>query len=187
MKMNLFTLEHSRQAYRADFALYAATSLVMGITLLMASPKGQSALLFLVAWGGLLTWPLIEYSLHRFVLHGLKPFSTWHAAHHQRPHALICTPTILSASLIAVLVFVPAWWLSNLWLALALTFGLLNGYLVYAITHHAIHHWRSPNEWIRQRKHCHTLHHDPRRPAGFYGVTSVLWDEVLGTKHHSNW
>jgi sterol desaturase/sphingolipid hydroxylase (fatty acid hydroxylase superfamily) len=125
--------------------------------------------------------------LHRFVLHGIKPFSTWHATHHQRPQALICTPTILSASLIAVLVGVPAWWLNEPWPALAMGFGLLNGYLVYAVTHHAIHHWRSDNEWIRQRKHCHALHHDASRMAGFYGVTSVLWDEVLGTKPRNNW
>jgi sterol desaturase/sphingolipid hydroxylase (fatty acid hydroxylase superfamily) len=184
--MSFFRLEHSQWAYRADFALYTAASILMGASLLIASPEGQKAMLLVLAGLGLLTWPLIEYGLHRFVLHGLKPFSTWHAAHHQRPHALICTPTILSTALITILVFVPALLLSNVWLALALTFGLLNGYLVYATTHHAIHHWRGQNSWLKQRKLCHALHHDPRRPPGYYGVSSALWDEVLGTDHRSN-
>jgi sterol desaturase/sphingolipid hydroxylase (fatty acid hydroxylase superfamily) len=184
--MKFFRLEHSQWAYRADFALYTAASVLMAAFLLLASPAGHKAILLVLAGVGLLSWPLIEYGLHRFVLHGLKPFSTWHAAHHLRPHALICTPTILSASLIALLVFVPAVMLSSLWLALALTFGLLNGYLGYAATHHVIHHWRSENRWLRQRKLCHALHHDPRRPAGYYGVTSDLWDEVLGTDHREN-
>jgi hypothetical protein len=52
---------------------------------------------------GLVAWTLLEYALHRFVLHGLQPFRTWHAEHHRRPRALIGTPTILSATLIAAL------------------------------------------------------------------------------------
>lgn len=179
--MGLFSLEHSQWAYRMDFALYATASVLMASLLVAASPHDQTAKLFITAGIGLITWPLIEYGLHRFVLHGLKPFSTWHAAHHHRPHALICTPTALSAALIAFLVFMPVALLSDIWLAIALTFGLLTGYLGYAVTHHALHHWRSDNAWLRQRKRCHALHHDPSRRAGHYGVTSSLWDEVLGT------
>lgn len=179
--MRLFSLEHSQWAYRADFAIYALASILMGVCLVVGGPHGQKAELLVAAGLGLLGWPLIEYGLHRFVLHGLKPFSTWHAAHHQRPHALICTPTALSAALIAILIFMPVALLSDIWLAMALTFGLLTGYLAYAVTHHALHHWRSDNAWLRQRKLSHALHHDPRRPAGHYGVTSSLWDEVMGT------
>jgi len=179
--MRLFSIEHSQWAYRADFAIYALASIVMAAFLLMGSPHGQKAELLVAAGLGLLGWPLIEYGLHRFVLHGLRPFSTWHAAHHQRPHALICTPTALSATLIAILIFMPIALLSDIWMAFAVTFGLLTGYLGYAVTHHALHHWRIDNAWIRRRKLSHALHHDPRRPEGHYGVTSSLWDEVMGT------
>lgn len=184
--MSLFRLEHSQWAYRADFALYAAASILMAVYLAVASPSGQNKTLIVVAGSGLISWPFIEYGLHRFVLHGIRPFSTWHAAHHQRPHALICTPTILSAGLIAMLVFMPTMMLGNIWLATALTVGLLTGYLGYAVTHHAIHHWRADNAWIKQRKLCHALHHDVRRPAGYYGVTSSLWDVVMGSAHRRN-
>jgi Fatty acid hydroxylase superfamily len=181
--MRLFRLEHSHWAYQADFALYTMASAMMAAYLLIASPSELKLPLAGMAVVGLVSWPFIEYALHRFILHGLKPFSTWHAAHHQRPHALICTPTVLSASLITLLVFVPAMLLTDIWLATALTFGLLTGYLAYAITHHAIHHWHGNSAWFKQRKHCHALHHNPRRPPAHFGVTSSVCDSLTGTAH----
>jgi Fatty acid hydroxylase superfamily len=181
--MRLFRLEHSQWAYQADFALYTIASALMAAYLLIASPSELKLPLAGMAVVGLVSWPFIEYALHRFILHGLKPFSTWHAAHHQRPHALICTPTVLSASLITLLVFVPAMLLTDIWLATALTFGLLTGYLAYAITHHAIHHWHGNSAWFKQRKHCHALHHNPRRPPAHFGVTSSVCDSLTGTAH----
>ena len=32
----------------------------------------------------IVVYPAVWYRLHRFVLHGLRPFSGWHALHHQR-------------------------------------------------------------------------------------------------------
>ena len=55
----------------------------------------------LVALAGAATWTFLEYVLHRFVLHGVAPFSDWHRQHHLRPLALICSPTVLSAALFA--------------------------------------------------------------------------------------
>jgi sterol desaturase/sphingolipid hydroxylase (fatty acid hydroxylase superfamily) len=179
--MRLFRLEHSDWAYRADFTIYTLASLVMALYLALASPATLKLPILGLAALGLISWPLAEYGLHRFVLHGIRPFCTWHAAHHQRPHALICTPTILSGTLIATLVFVPVILISNRWLATALTFGLLTGYLFYAVVHHALHHWRTDNAWLLQRKRWHALHHDPRQAPGCYGVTGSLWDKLLRT------
>jgi sterol desaturase/sphingolipid hydroxylase (fatty acid hydroxylase superfamily) len=79
-------------------------------------------------------------------------------------------------------VFMPALLLSDLWRASALTFGLLTGYLVYAVVHHATHHWRVDNAWMRRLKRHHALHHGkPGLPAR-YGVTSPLWDIVFRTQ-----
>jgi cyclopropane-fatty-acyl-phospholipid synthase len=183
--MHLFTLEHSKLAYRADFVLYGAASAALAVFLMVAAPRGLRLELAALAIAGLVGWTLIEYLLHRFVLHGLKPFSTWHAEHHHRPTALICTPTVLSGTLIAVLIFLPALLLGDLWRACALTCGMLVGYLGYAITHHAIHHWRMDSAWLRQRKLWHALHHTPNGPPGHYGVTSAFWDHVLGGRSHA--
>ena len=178
--MNLLTLEHSKLAYRADFALYAAAVTVLAALLLLAGPGEQRLALASLALAGLAGWTVIEYALHRFVLHGLAPFRRWHAEHHDRPTALICAPTILSAAAIVILVTLPAWLLGNLWSACALTFGVLAGYLAYAITHHATHHWHADTAWLKQRKRWHALHHYVGA-AGCYGVTSSFWDHVFGS------
>jgi len=177
----LFTLEHGKLAYRADFALYGATSVGLAAFLMIAGPRAQRWEIMAFALIGLLSWTLIEYALHRFVLHGLPPFSAWHAAHHRRPAALISTPTLFSATLIAALVFLPEWALGGLWRACALTFGVLTGYLAYSITHHATHHWHAKNAWFKRLRRWHALHHSPNMPPGHYGVTSPFWDHVFGS------
>ena len=179
--MHLFSIEHGKWAYRADFALYGAAMVGLGSFLLVAAPAQMRVPVAALVLGGLIGWTAIEYALHRFVLHGLRPFSTWHAEHHRRPVALICTPTLLSATLIAALVFVPAWMVGGLWRACALTLGVLAGYVAYAVTHHATHHWHADNDWSRKRKRWHALHHGSVARPGHFGVTSGFWDRVFGS------
>lgn len=177
--MDFFTLEHSKMAYRADFVLYGSAIVALATFLLVASPHERRLVNMVLVLTGLVSWTAVEYVLHRFVLHGLQPFRKWHVLHHQRPTALICASTILSATLIAMLVFLPALLLGDLWRACALTLGLLTGYLGYAITHHAIHHWRADNAWLIRRKRWHALHHHNLAQPGCYGVTSAFWDYVF--------
>ena len=183
--MGLFTLEHSRAAYRADFALYGMAVSGLAAFLVAAGPQEHWLQMTALAFTGLAAWSVIEYALHRFVLHGLQPFRRWHAQHHERPTALICAPTLLSATLIATLVFLPTLLLGGLWRACALTLGVLAGYLAYASMHHATHHWRADHAWLKQRKRWHALHHHHEHhdggPPGCYGVTSAFWDHVLGS------
>ena len=178
--MQFFTLEHSKAAYRADFLLYGTAVLLLTFYLLVAIPQGQRLEMLIFTLMGLASWSAVEYALHRFVLHGVQPFRRWHGEHHQRPTALICAPTVMSATLIATLVFLPALLLGDLWRACALTLGLLTGYLAYAITHHAIHHWRPDSAWLKRRKRWHALHHQTQEPV-CYGVTSGFWDYVFGS------
>lgn len=179
--MSLVSMEHSSAAYRADFALYAAAVVVLGAILVIGGPRELRPDILALALAGLASWTLLEYVLHRFVLHGVQPFRRWHEEHHRRPRALICAPTIVSASLIATLVFLPALLLGGPWRACALTFGLSTAYLAYAVTHHGIHHWRAAGPWLRRRKRAHALHHGLGQ-SGCYGVTSGLWDRVFGTE-----
>ena len=182
--IDLFTLKHSKLAYRIDMILYVAASMALAAFLIIAAPPRQWVVIVVCVLIGLLSWTLIEYLLHRFVLHGLQPFSTWHALHHRHPAELICTPTLLSLTLIGVLVFLPVLMLGGWWRAWALTLGVLSGYLAYSITHHAIHHWRANNTWSKRRKYLHALHHNAASHPGYYGVTSPFWDCVFGTNHH---
>jgi cyclopropane-fatty-acyl-phospholipid synthase len=184
--MRLFTLEHGKAAYVADFALYGAAILVLSAVLLVAGPPmlhGQFAACVML---GLALWTGIEYVLHRYVMHALDPFLGWHAEHHRRPKSLICTPTFLSAALVFTLVFLPALAVASVmsasaWSASALTLGVLIGYFSYGVIHHATHHWSADYQWLKQRKRWHALHHRRVRRASCFGVTSAFWDRVFNT------
>lgn len=183
--MGLFSFEHSKAAYRTDFALYACAVAGLSTFLAVSGPPWQGW--SNVAWvvSGLAGWSVIEYALHRFVLHGVQPFSRWHAEHHRRPTALISAPTLLSGTLIVTLVFLPALVVTDLWRACAFTLGVLAGYLAYAVTHHATHHWRADGAWLQQRKRWHAAHHrHDMRPACF-GVTTGFWDLVFGSRRRA--
>lgn len=182
--MGAINLEHGKFAYCADFAFYALTIVAIAFYLIASSASAtwtDGILLMLTATAGLCAWSLIEYLLHRFVLHGLQPFKRWHLEHHARPAALIGAPTILSCSLIFALVSLPAWALLGLQCAAALTLGVLVGYLTYASVHHGVHHWRATGAWLTKRKRWHALHHHACATGapGRYGVSTSLWDYVF--------
>ena len=177
----VFSLEHSRAAYLADFALLYVSIAALAVFLLATGTRERAGATFGFVLLGLASWTVIEYLLHRFVLHGLEPFRRWHAIHHRRQTDLIYAPTILLASVVTGLAFLAAWMLGDPSRACALLLGLLIGYLVYSITHHAVHHWRGSTMWLRQRKRWHSLHHRPSQPAGRYGVTTAFWDHVFRT------
>jgi sterol desaturase/sphingolipid hydroxylase (fatty acid hydroxylase superfamily) len=181
--MPLISIEHSRNAHRADILLYGASVLGIGIWLGLRAPVGVGLDIVLWAGAGLLGWSAIEYALHRFVLHGLQPFKRWHLEHHRRPLALIGTPTWLSAVLLGGLVGLPAVLGLGRWLGSALTLGVLVGYLAYTLTHHALHHWKLDLIWLQRRKYAHARHHHLQQPCCF-GVTSGFWDRVLRTGGH---
>lgn len=184
--MGVMKFEHSKLAYQADFAVYALL-IVAVATYLIAFIAGRDWLngIFLIFFImlGLGSWSLIEYALHRFVLHGLHPFKRWHLEHHARPTALISAPTLLSSCLIFVLVFLPAWALQDLQRAAALTLGVLVGYLTYATIHHGVHHWRVTWPWLAKRKRWHALHHhiDAKHAPSRYGVSTSFWDLAFAT------
>jgi cyclopropane-fatty-acyl-phospholipid synthase len=179
--MGLFSLEHSKAAYATDFVLYGCAVVGLTTLLALAGPQNQRAAMLALAGAGLAGWSLVEYLLHRFVLHGVPPFKGWHAQHHQHPTALLGAPLVLSAGLIATLVWLPAWLLGGPWRAGALTLGLSTGYLAYGLMHHFTHHGRLGNAWLARKRRWHAMHHARQRQPGCYGVTSPLWDHVFGS------
>lgn len=191
--MGWLSFEHSPSAYRADFCAYGAMLLLLG-AVTCAGPSDPRLLGWVMT--GASGWTLLEYLVHRFVLHGLMPFKRWHDEHHRRPTALIAAPTLLSAAVFAS-VLLPAAWLLGQRSAAALGVGLLGGYLSYSLIHHVVHrpmtacakHLGRP--WLHKRRLWHGLHHrrmhstHGRQPApaaqGYYGVSSAFWDKVFRT------
>ncbi len=178
--MNPFPLEHGRIAYVADFVLYGLAVALMSAVLLRGAPGISRTEIGAMALAGFVGWTLVEYAMHRFVLHGLLPFRRWHALHHERPRARIGTPTTLSMLVFLVFAFLPAWMLGGPWRAGAVTLGLVAGYLAYTLVHHGTHHWHGRIAWFNRRRRWHALHHHGEGPSCF-GVTTDFWDRVFGT------
>ena len=180
MRLNMFSLEYSKATYWADFAFYALAVIALAAGLAALAPRTDRVVILALAAFGWAAWSLIEYTIHRFVLHGIQPFKAWHARHHEHPTALIGSPTVVSAALILALVFLPALGAATYWRALSLTLGVTAGYSVYTLTHHANHHWRAGTALLKQRKRWHSIHHHSAVGA-CYGVTSTIWDRVFRT------
>jgi sterol desaturase/sphingolipid hydroxylase (fatty acid hydroxylase superfamily) len=176
----LLLIKDSKLAYMLDFAAYFFAVILLSTYLALHH-------IDLSAWSiagcillGSVSWSLMEYCLHRFVLHRYPPFLHWHREHHRQPRAFICTATVISLSSIVLTVYLPLYCLFTPVVAMAFTLGLLIGYLAYAITHHAIHHWDQPHShWLQQRRKMHDLHHVS--PRLYFGVTSNIWDRLLRT------
>lgn len=144
-------------------------------------PHGGWLLLLACAMAGLALWTLLEYLLHRFVLHGIGPFRRWHEQHHAQPDAPMRTPLLFSGLLLLGLVAPPMLMIGDRWLATGLTLGLLAGHVAQEITHHALH--SRPDAlggWLTRRARQHQIHHG-QCPSSSYGTLTDLWDRAFGT------
>lgn len=64
---------------------------------------------------------------------------------------------------------------------------ILVGYVIYDITHYALHHvdtTKHKGSWFHRLQKYHNKHHFSGQDAG-YGVSSPLWDLILRTGYKS--
>lgn len=171
----------TRAGYFADFLVYP---LLLGLLawLSLDHEVVRERLVWLAAAAtGVAVWTLIEYILHRYVLHGLPPLRQMHARHHASPSELIGTPSWVSVAVFGGLVFAPLVRSTQASIAYGATAGLMLGYLWYVAVHHATHHRRArPGSYLHRAKLRHAVHHHAQQPCNF-GVTTSLWDRVFGT------
>jgi 4-hydroxysphinganine ceramide fatty acyl 2-hydroxylase len=168
---------------------------------------GRIGLMFI---SGLLLWTVAEYFVHRFIFHsppeledrvreivaGLpdgepalqhlksfrqKHYFLAHGVHHDFPNdtkRLVMPPSL---SIPLAIVFYAAFRLIfGAGDAPALFAGFLAGYLIYDTVHYAVHHFSLKGRLMLYLKKQHFRHHygDSTRD---YGVSSPLWDVVMGT------
>jgi cyclopropane-fatty-acyl-phospholipid synthase len=130
---------------------------------------------------GLCAWTLLEYLLHRLMLHRVEPFRSWHLQHHLHPDVPMRTPVVFSATLLLPVVALPILLNALMGPAAAFSFGLLVGHLLQEIVHHRLHMAAHPvNPWLRERWRVHSFHHNRNEHVG-YGTLTGFWDGVLGT------
>jgi sterol desaturase/sphingolipid hydroxylase (fatty acid hydroxylase superfamily) len=137
---------------------------------------------------GLFTWTLFEYLLHRFLFHfepkaplGKRMIFLVHGIHHAYPSDSwrLVMPPILSIPL----AFFLYWALNKMfspYVFQAFFPGFGIGYLSYDMIHYSVHHLPMNGRIGLFLKRYHLRHHFQEENRGF-GVSSPLWDYVLGT------
>ncbi len=155
-----------REAAKARSRLYPATVLytAYSVTLLawaLRTPHRLAAAAFFA--GGVAAWTLLEYFVHRYILHGRfadgpgvvqhflhKRFDPLHWEHHARPW----DGEHINGRIMDTLPF------SIALAALAALFPL----------------------WFRYIKRHHLYHHSPKGGDVGYGLTNGLWDIIFSTR-----
>jgi sterol desaturase/sphingolipid hydroxylase (fatty acid hydroxylase superfamily) len=140
-----------------------------------------------IAWwmslvvAGAALWTLLEYVIHRLLLHRVAIFKRYHDAHHASPDAYISLPPFVGIGLIILLSYVPFLAFAPV-LATGLTVGMLSGYTAYAVIHHACHALKpKAGSFLYRAWLAHAVHHY-RHGEGNFGVTTSIWDHVFGTR-----
>jgi len=167
---------------------------VPAIAVLFVLGASRLGVLEAVAWaaGGYVFWTLTEYWLHRIVFHfepeqGIGARLHWimHGVHHDHPNdpmRLVMPPSVsvpLALAFYGLFVLVlPAD------VPLAFAAGFLGGYLVYDMTHYAVHHFRPRGRLGKRLRELHMRHHFQDDTRG-YGVSAPYWDHVFGTAPRS--
>lgn len=169
--------------------VYFYTALVVCLIALTRGEDFSWRQYFLFITAGILSWTLIEYGLHRFIFHysarsdfGRKFVYAAHLSHHENPRE---TPRLFSSLLIslpvALVYLLLAWIVTGSLRGAAYVFaGLTAGYFCYEWLHFQAHHRRPRLRVFRYLRKYHLLHHY-QTPEHRYGVTSPLFDVILGT------
>lgn len=140
--------------------------------------------------GALVTWTLLEYTIHRFLFHfksenriAKELVFLFHGLHHDEPN----DPTrLVMPPFPAALFIISFYFLFSLFLPFHDTLYFLGifliGYLAYDYIHFATHFFPMKNPVGKYLKKHHISHHNRYHNAKF-GVSSPLWDIIFGTYH----
>jgi sterol desaturase/sphingolipid hydroxylase (fatty acid hydroxylase superfamily) len=136
---------------------------------------------------GLLLFTLVEYLIHRYVFHMDTDTSAkekmqyaFHGVHHEYPKDKdrLAMPPLVSFTLATILLF--GFKALMGWYGLAFLAGFLIGYSLYLFVHYIVHAWPPPKNALKVLWVNHGIHHYKDQERAF-GVSSPLWDYLLGT------
>jgi sterol desaturase/sphingolipid hydroxylase (fatty acid hydroxylase superfamily) len=182
-----------KKARRRLYPVTIAYSLQITVLLALSLRSGKAGTAFAMIALGILAWIPIEYCSHRYVLHRAFPkrgvvggvlhrlFDASHADHHARPwdgmyinghfdtlwFAVVAMPLSLLAPLHTMPVFFAA---------------VLLSYVTEEWVHHACHFRNFRWSYFQYLRRRHLFHHSRHGRGLAYGVTSGLWDGVMGTR-----
>ncbi len=180
----------ARRRFYPVTILYTAYAVVVVGLGLRARP--WTALLYVAL--GVAVWTWLEYTVHRHVLHGRFPdgpgwlqhqmhrfFDTMHGDHHLRPWDGMYINGFLDSLPFAV-AFVLLGSLAPLPTAPVMVAALLECYVAEEWVHYTVHFHRFRWRYFDYIRRHHLYHHSPRGVDIAFGLTSGMWDAVLGTR-----
>ncbi|WP_375416803.1 sterol desaturase family protein [uncultured Hymenobacter sp.] len=147
--------------------------------------SGASSLgLFLL---GLFGFTFLEYAVHRYLYHlpattpgRAKIQYTMHGVHHEYPKdkTRLAMPPIVTVFVSSLLFFVFRLVFGTS--AFGILAGFTFGYAMYLFVHYAIHAYAPPKNFLKVWWTHHAQHHYRQDEVAF-GVSSTLWDHIVGT------
>ena len=169
------TRANARAGLVADSAA-AVLLLAAGFQLMTDRRLAATALV-----AGLLLFSFVEYAFHRWLFHGrIAAAEAGHRQHHADPVGDDALPFFLPP--LAMLALAAALqWVTDRSDAFVFAGALASGYAAYGVAHTAIHRLRFRWPLLVRWAALHHIHH--HHPLRNFGVTTPLWDFVLGTRY----
>lgn len=137
---------------------------------------------------GIVAWSFTEYFLHRFVFHyhpssefGQRIHFLLHGVHHDYPND---SNRLVMAPLISIPLAFAFYYGFKTIIPIHLLYpyfaGFVAGYIFYDTLHYALHHLDFQSKWWIALKTHHLKHHF-KEPNKGYGVSSPVWDVIVGS------
>jgi len=165
------------------FLAISSVSLYYGVTA-TSIPFGFG---LAVAVLGIVAFTFVEYMMHKHFFH-MEPDTPIkdklqygiHGVHHDYPRDKdrLAMPPFVSAAYAAILYLVFTLLMGDF--ALYFLPGFLLGYSGYLGVHYVVHVYNPPKNFLKVLWVNHAIHHY-KNPDSAFGVSSPLWDYLLGT------
>lgn len=136
---------------------------------------------------GLFAFTFVEYMMHKHFFH-MEPDTplkdklqySVHGVHHDYPKDKdrLAMPPFVSAAYAAIFYLVFTLIMGDF--ALYFLPGFLIGYALYLAVHYIVHAYNPPKNFLKILWVNHAIHHY-KDPDTSFGVSSPLWDYLLGT------
>lgn len=142
---------------------------------------------FFAFFSGLVFWTFFEYLAHKHIFHMLPTNKvkeriqyTFHGVHHEYPRdkERLAMPPAASVMILTAMFFVLRMFMGSY--VYAFLPGFVIGYSLYLFVHYAVHSYKPPRNFLKVLWINHSIHHY-KDDAVAFGVSSPLWDFIMGT------
>jgi 4-hydroxysphinganine ceramide fatty acyl 2-hydroxylase len=136
---------------------------------------------------GILGFTLLEYLMHRYIYHMIpdspikdKIQYNMHGVHHDYPKDKdrLTLPPFITLVYAVIFYYLFTFLMGDY--GLFFLPGFMIGYAAYLGVHYMVHAYQPPRNFLRVLWVNHSIHHY-KDPDAAFGVSSPLWDYILGT------